>query len=118
MTDVALLLPSFAINSPNEPFPVPVNVNVRVPVPLIAILLVPAKVKVAEPDASIVPPLALIVNKRSVLLLALPVYFNVPPFNTNLVAEVEFGLPISLFVLLAANFDTLKVPALIVVTPL
>ena len=115
VTDVALLA-SLAINSPNDPPPVPVNVNVRVPVPLVAILLVSVKVKVAEPEASIVPPLVPIVNNRFVLLFALPVYFNVPPLITKLAASLV-DAPMLLLDPPSAKVDTLKVPALMVVTP-
>ena len=55
------------------------------------------------PDESIVPPLLVSVNRRSVLTAA-PVYFNVPPSNTKFAATwVEAPILLVLPPLLLGN---------------
>ena len=68
------------------------------------------------PEASIVPPLFVSVNKRFVLVAA-PLYLKVPPSSTKLAAAFV-DCPILLAVPPFANEDTLKTPPEIVVTPL
>ena len=67
------------------------------------------------PDASIVPPLLVMVNKRSVLTAA-PVYLSMPPSNTRLAASLVEA-PMLLLVPPAASVATDKVPPEMVVTP-
>ena len=96
--------------------PVPVKVKVGELVSVVAI--VPALLKVnapLPPEASIVPPLLPMVNNRSVDTSP-PVYFNVPPLITKLVAAFD-DLPMLLLDKPLAKVDTLKVPAFIVVIP-
>ena len=95
---------------------VPVSVSVRgVVVPLRAIAPALPNVRAPVPDESMVPPLAPSVNRRFVVSPT-PVYCNVPPSNTRLAAALV-ACPMfpatPPFPIVAA----LKVPALIVVTP-
>ena len=67
------------------------------------------------PEASMPPPLLVMVNKRSVLTAA-PVYLSVPPSNTKLPATL-LDAPILLFDAPFARVATDKVPPEMVVTP-
>ena len=95
--------------------PVPVKVKVGELAAVVAIVPTLLKVNAPLPEASIVPPLLPMVNNRSVDTSP-PVYFNVPPLITSLVAAFD-DLPILLSDPPAAKLETLKVPALIVVMP-
>ena len=98
-----------------SPVFVPVKVKERAFVPVKAIEPVLARFKAPVPDASIAPPLLVIVNKRSVLI-AEPVYLSVPPSNTKLLAAFVEA-PILLFEPPFARVATDKVPPEMVVTP-
>ena len=73
------------------------------------------KVSAPVPDASMLPPLLVMVNNRSVLTAA-PVYLRVPPSNTRLAATL-LDAPMLLFAAPLAKLDTDKIPPEIVVAP-
>ena len=94
---------------------VPVKVKVRGLVPVYPAEPVAESVNAPVPEASIAPPLAVIVNRRSVLVAA-PVYFSMPPSKMRLPAALVEA-PILLLVPPLARELTAKVPALMVVAP-
>ena len=104
------------------PVLLPVRVKVRLPVPEATNAPVPVKVSglaLFEPEASILPPLAVNVNRRLVVWAAEPLYCNVPPSKTRSAAEPPAEpFPMLLLVLTAASVLTFRMPPLIVVVPL
>ena len=100
------------------PLPVKVKVGVLVPDEKAIDPELP-NVKAPVPDASMVAPLAPMVNRRSVVSVwpdVPPVYCNVPLLITKLAAELV-DCPIPLDVPPFARVATDKMPPLIVVAP-
>ena len=99
----------------NVPFADPVNVRVGDVAAVVASEPALPNVSAPVPDESMVAPLAPTVNNRSVVT-APPVYLNVPPLITKLVAAL-LDAPILLLEPPLASVLTDKVPAEIVVIP-
>ena len=99
----------------NVPFADPVNVRVGDVAAVVASEPALPNVSAPVPDESMVAPFAPTVNNRFVVT-APPVYLNVPPLITKLVATL-LDAPILLLELPLASVLTDKVPAEIVVIP-
>ena len=105
-----------AITKGKTPLAEPVKVRVRVPVWLLKEMVpVLEKVKVPDPEESIPPPEDPMLTNLSVET-APPVYLRVPPLIMRLVAALVEA-PIPLEAPPSAKVETLKVPAVMVLTP-